>query len=132
MGSVDAEIHAYMQRAEHALKVAESNFKDDYWVDAVSKSYYAMFYAATALVWAKDLYSSKHSGIIALVGQHFAKPGLIDRHLHRLLIDMFDERQLADYEIFLTITEEQAQNALKAAEQFIAAITEYLHKAGFL
>ena len=32
MGSVDAEIHAYMQRAEHALKVAESNFKDDYGV----------------------------------------------------------------------------------------------------
>ncbi len=46
MGRVDVEIHAYMQRARLALKVAESNFKDDYWVDAVSKSYIAMFYAA--------------------------------------------------------------------------------------
>lgn len=132
MAGVALEIEAYMRRARQALEVACGNFESAYWADALSKSYYAMFYAASALVRTKDLRPSKHSAIIAAVGEHFAKPGLIDRRLHRQLIDMFDERQIADYEVLLAITEEQAQEGLQAAEQFVIAVAEYLENTGFL
>jgi uncharacterized protein (UPF0332 family) len=123
---MNAEIEAYMRRAQQALEVARANFEDRYWADALSKCYYAMFYAASALVRTRDFRATKHSAIIAAVGEHFAKPGLIDRQLHRLLIDMFDERQIADYEVMLSITEERARAGLSAAEQFVTAVQEYL------
>lgn len=56
-----------------------------------------MFYAATALLHSEGIAVSKHSAVIAQVGEHFAKTGRIPLHLHRFLIDMFDERQAADY-----------------------------------
>lgn len=132
MGDVELEIQAYMQRAQQALEVARSNFQATYWADALSKSYYAMFYAASALVRTKGLRPTKHSHVIAAVGEHFVKPGLIARQLHRMLIDMFDERQIADYEVLLSIPPERAQAGLKAAEQFVTAVTEYLQQNGFL
>ena len=132
MASVDLEIEAYVHRAQQALEVARGNFEELYWADALSKCYYAMFYAASALVRTKGIRPSKHSAVIAAVGEHFAKPGLIDQRLHRLLIDMFDERQIADYEVLLSITEERAQIGLEAATQFVVAATDYLEQSGFL
>ena len=132
MGGLDIEIGAYMRRAQQALEVARGNLEGLYWADALSKCYYAMFYAASALVRTKGLRPSKHSGVVAAVGEHFAKTGLIDPNLHRLLIDMFDERQIADYEILLAITEKRARIGLEAAEQFVIAIRDYLKQAGFL
>jgi uncharacterized protein (UPF0332 family) len=87
-----------------------------------------MFYAASALVRAKGFRPSKHSAVIAAVGEHFSKPGLVDRRLHRLLIDMFDERQTADYEVLLSITEERARIGLEAAERFVTAVIDYLEQ----
>ncbi len=126
MDGVNAELEAYMRRARQALEVARGNLEDLYWADALSKCYYAMFYASSALLLTKGVRPVKHSAVIAAVGEYFAKPGLIDRQLHRLLIDMFDERQIADYEILLSITEERARAGLLAAEKFVAAVEEYL------
>jgi len=56
-----------------------------------------MFYAATARLHSEGIAVSKHSAVIAQVGQHFAKTGKIEVHLHRAIIDVFDERQTADY-----------------------------------
>lgn len=92
-----------MKRAERSLAVAWHDFEDEYWAESLSRAYYAMFYAAHALICTKGLTTSKHSGVIAMVGEHFAKPGLIERRLHRSLTDMFDERQVADYEVLLDI-----------------------------
>jgi uncharacterized protein (UPF0332 family) len=122
---MNVEIQAYMRRARQALEVAQGNLENGYWADALSKCYYAMFYAASALVRTTDFRATKHSAVIAAVGEHFAKPGLIDRRLHRLLIDMFDERQIADYEVMLSITEERARAGLSAAEKFVNAVEEY-------
>jgi len=130
MAGVDPEIEAYVHRAQQALEVARGNFEELYWADALSKCYYAMFYAASALVRTKGFRPSKHSAVIAAVGEHFAKPGLIDQKLHRLLIDMFDERQVADYEVLLSITEERARMGLEAADQFVVAVTSYLEQLG--
>jgi len=56
-----------------------------------------MFYAATALLHSEDIAVSKHSTVVAQVGRHFVKTGKIDAHLHRALIDAFDEPQTVDY-----------------------------------
>jgi len=67
---------------------------------------------------------------VALVGERFAKPGRIDRRLHRMLIDMLDERHVADYRIEIEVTQEEAEQGLRAAREFVRAIREYLESEG--
>ena len=44
---------------------------------SASRSYYAMFYIAEALLLGLDLSFSKHSAVIAAFGLHFSKTGLV-------------------------------------------------------
>ena len=44
------EVRRYLRKAEHTLEVAEDLLKDGHAADAASKIYYAMYYAAQALL----------------------------------------------------------------------------------
>jgi uncharacterized protein (UPF0332 family) len=48
---------------------------NEYYDVSASRSYYAAFYAASALLLNEGIDTSKHSGVIALVHQHFVKSG---------------------------------------------------------
>jgi uncharacterized protein (UPF0332 family) len=124
------EAERYLARAEQALGAARTLAKHGYLADALSKAYYAMFYAASAMLSTEELSVSKHSAVIALFGERFAKPGRIDPGLHRMLIDMFDERQVADYGVEIEITPKQAEAGLCAASEFVEAIQSYLRSEG--
>lgn len=89
---------------------------------SVSRSYYAMFYVTEALLLSRNLVSSKHSGILSLLFEHFVKPGLIQKSLHQDFHRLFDLRQEGDYWSESTITIEVAKESLETARQFIAAI----------
>ena len=62
----------------------------------------------------------------AAFGEHFAKPGLLDRTLHRQLIDAFRDRQIGDYEALEAVTRETAEKRIAQAERFLAAAREFL------
>ncbi|MCL5779437.1 MAG: HEPN domain-containing protein [Firmicutes bacterium] len=53
--------------------------------DAVSRTYYAVFQAARAVLAKKGLDSRKHSGIIGLFNQQFVKPGILLRDYGKIL-----------------------------------------------
>jgi uncharacterized protein (UPF0332 family) len=123
--SLKQDIPELLSQSESSLGAARLLYENEYYAESVSRAYYAMFYAATALLHSRDIAVSKHSAVISQVGQHFVKTGKIEAHLHRALIDAFDQRQTADYGGIL-ISDEDSKNALQAAEQFIQAVQEYL------
>lgn len=125
-GGLREEVEQYMARSERALEAAQVLAEHGYWADVLSKTYFAMFYAASALLCTDGISVSKHSAVVALVGERFAKPGRIDRRLHRMLIDMLDERHVADYRIEIEVTQEEAEQGLRTAREFVRAIKEYL------
>ena len=98
-----------------------------FYEDAVSRGYYAMFYAVSALLWTKGLGSSKHSGVIAMFHQYFVKEGLIGKEYGKMLSKGYKLREMADYKIF-KITKEDAEEGLKRAEDFLKRAKEYLEK----
>ena len=53
------------------LAAARDNLQFGHLRVAVSRAYYAMFYAATALLGSQGLWRSKHQGLIAAFGEHF-------------------------------------------------------------
>ena len=52
----------------------------------VSRAYYAMFYITEGFLLGKGLAFSKHSGVQAAFGTHFAKTGVVPPEFHRYLI----------------------------------------------
>jgi len=121
------DIPELMSRADRSLEAARLLIDNKYYSDAVSRAYYAMFYAATALLHSEGIAVSKHSAVIAQVGQHFAKTGKIAVHHHKALIDAFDERQSVDYGGIL-FTAGDTEPAFQAANEFVQAVREYLRR----
>lgn len=85
-----------------------------------------MFYAAEAALEEKGLRFSSHSAVIAAFGREFAKPGIVDRVLHRYLIAAAAARQESDYSVHSNITTEEASEHIERAKQFVAAVENLL------
>jgi len=126
------EIQKYIQRSEDAIDTVKLLIKYKKYSDAVSKAYYAMFYAACAILRTKTLDTSKHSGVISQFGLHFAKTGIIDKTNHRRFIKAFNDRDVADYRIMKEVIDKVAIQKLKDAEKFITDIKAFLIKEGWL
>ena len=94
MSSAEAKI--YLNRAHQDLQAVQSIFGDGFYHIAVSRAYYAMFYAATALLASKDIARSKHSGVISAFGEYFVKTGLVETEYARILAHAFNLRLGSD------------------------------------
>jgi uncharacterized protein (UPF0332 family) len=114
------EQQALLDKAQRSLQAAQGLFDQQFYDFAVSRTYYAMFYAAEALLDAQGLSFSSHAGVISAFGQHLARPGVVPIALHRQLIDAQALRSRADYDIEPNLSEHDAQSLLNQAEQFLA------------
>jgi uncharacterized protein (UPF0332 family) len=126
------EIQQYIKRSEAAIETVKILIDHKKYPDAVSKAYYAMFYAASALLRTKDLDVSKHSGVLSQFGLHFVKTGMIDKIHHKRLIKAFNDRDVADYRVMKEVIEQVAVQKLEDAQKFLEAIKAFLTNEGFL
>jgi uncharacterized protein (UPF0332 family) len=78
-----------------------------------------MFYVAEAILLGDGLRFSKHAGVIAAFGQHFAKAGRVPTEFHRYLIEGQASRNVGDYDTGANLTKEQAVEQIARAEQFV-------------
>ena len=93
---------------------------------AVSRAYYAMFYCAQALLLAKQLAFSKHSGVIAAFGKEFAKTMELPSEFHRFLIEAAEVREEGDYDYTAVIEAAECVRQIARAESFLDATRRYL------
>ncbi len=122
------EVIKLIQKAEHALEVAQELIHKSYPSDAASKVYYSMFYAAQALLKSEGIEVIKHSAVESALGYHFAKTGKIEPKYHRMLIDARKIREIADYDIQEEIVEPVATLKVEEGKAFLVAIKAYLGK----
>jgi uncharacterized protein (UPF0332 family) len=126
---VKKEVQRLLEKAEHALEVADSLHKQGFSQDAASKIYYAMFYAAQALLKAEDIEVVKHSAVESALGFHFAKTGRIDPKYHRMLINARKVREIVDYDIQEDIIEPAALLKLEEGKEFVAVMKAMIMQA---
>lgn len=120
------EVILYLEKAEHALAVAEDLLRQGHAPDAASKIYYAMFYATKALLTSAGIDVVKHSAVESAFGYHFAKSGRIDAKYHKMLLNARKIREIADYDIHEEIVEPLASLKLEEGRMFLAAIKKTL------
>lgn len=104
-----------------ARLLAEGGFA----AEAVSRSYFAVFYAAEACLLALGEERSKHSAVLSAFTERLVRSAEIQPEIGRILRRLFDQRNRADY----AATEpeaDEARTAIADAERFIAAAEAWL------
>lgn len=91
-----------------------------------NRSYYAMFYAALALLQKIGKTPHKHSGVINLFDTEFVLRGIFPKELSKNFHKAFDLRQASDYQTIEPITKEEAEETLSRASGFVNTVKEYL------
>jgi uncharacterized protein (UPF0332 family) len=92
----------------------------------INRSYYAMFYAVLALLQKIGKVPRKHSGAISLFDTEYVLKDLFPKELSKDLHDIFNLRQVSDYQVIDPVILDDAETALKRAEGFVEAIRKHL------
>jgi uncharacterized protein (UPF0332 family) len=121
----EESIRALVEKAKQSLKAARLLFDDGYYDFSVSRSYYAMFYCAEALLFSKGLSFSKHSAVISFFGKEFVKTKIMTEKLYTFLRDAFDLRRIGDYET-VGVSKEEAEENIRRAEEFLKETKSHL------
>lgn len=117
-----------LNRAREAFSEGDTLFEKEAFRGALSRFYYAAFYAARALLATKEMDSSKHSGVISLFHEHFVKTKLIDIEKAKALSRSFEKRQDSDYEDFVSVGRNEVSEIRREVEAFIAECDRVLGK----
>lgn len=125
------EIESLIEKSRKYLNSAELLHKSGDFDSSVSRSYYAMFFAAEAVLLTKSLEFSSHRGVISAFGRNFVKEGIFPTEMGKWLREAFNKRQKGDYEFELAINQEEADQLLQNAKIFVEKIVKHLSKEGY-
>ncbi len=124
-------IQLHLERAHHNLSFLERIDAHDFPDIAISRAYYAAFYAATAALYAVNVIRGKHSGIKSAISQFLVQPGLLEEEYKDIYEELFQRRGKSDYDPEFVVTEGETKHLLEKARRFVARIERFLKEHGF-
>lgn len=126
------EVQARLDRGRRTLQAAEGLLSMGFPEEAVSRAYYAMFYAASAMHLSEGRVYKRHDNLINEFGKYFVVSGKVRREFHDHLKKAFDIRKAADYESFTesSVTAERARLLVKEAAEFVMMAEGFLEGTG--
>ena len=123
-------VQAQLESAVEALSDARYLLEGGRLKAAANRAYYAMFYAAQAALAVAEVDRPRtHSGVVSLFGLHYVGSGRLDRTLGRSLQDVYDLHRRSDYQVQVTVEEEQVSDAVSQAETFVRDVKSLLEQA---
>lgn len=127
----DSDIMKLMLRkAEEKLITAEIDLKNERYDDSISRTYYAVFHAISAILLSKGLHYSTHSQVIGNFNKEFVKTKIFPKSYTKIIQRLFEERQTGDYDFESKITKNEAEQNCNDASKIINAVKNYLNKTG--
>ena len=122
------DISSYLIRAKETLIEADFAFQSKYFNMSVSRAYYAMFYAVTAVLLSQGIERSKHSGVVSAFNQFFVNTGKFDAKFSKALTDAFRFRNINEYIATPIATEENSMRLLEDAKDLVRVCRDYCEK----
>jgi uncharacterized protein (UPF0332 family) len=123
-------IKLMLQKAEEKLITAEIDLKNERYDDSISRAYYAVFHAISAILLSKGLHYSTHSQVIGNFNKEFVKTKIFPKSYTKIIQRLFEERQIGDYDFESKITKNEAEQNFNDTSKIIDAVKNYLNKAG--
>lgn len=124
-------VKLHMEAAHQALAAGQYTLDGGFSGVAVTRAYYACFYAASALLLTHDITRSKHSGVLSAFRQHFVRSGIIEPEYSDIYGEAFDARHISDYDMTGVLEPAEAAKTLANAHNFVARMEAYLAEVGY-
>jgi uncharacterized protein (UPF0332 family) len=115
-----------IERAEETIIEAKLLAGEGHYNAAMSRLYYACFYAALALLVANNITTSSHAGVKTMLGLHFVSNGVLDKEHGKTFSRLFEIRHSGDYDDFVYCDKEMIDEYTPKAEAFITKIKELI------
>jgi len=122
------DIEILSTKAQTFLRSAEQVLSSGDYDSCASRCYYAMFSIGQAALLTQGLRSPSHKGVISLFGEHFVKTGVLEGHMGRTLNYAYDTRIVGDYGVDVSVAQDEAEELLNAAQDFVGKVKQYLDK----
>jgi uncharacterized protein (UPF0332 family) len=126
------EVQLYIEYARETLDASRVNLENKHYMSSVNRSYYAVFYAANALLSTLGEARSKHSGVISVFRLRFIKTGELPVELSEIYEDLINSRQRGDYDLNTDIDREMAAELLQKAREFVNEVEQWLRRNRWL
>ena len=120
---------AGLNRCREELAAARLLADEGFEAQAVSRAYFAAFFAAETALLALGETRSKHSGVISAFGNLLVRRGRLDEEAGRFLRSLFERRNEADYAP-VDVPLEEANAAIRDADRVVTAVAEWLARQG--
>lgn len=116
-----------LTRSRREIEAARLLAEGDFGAQALSRAYYAAFYAAEQALGSLGESRSKHSGVIAAFGRLVVRQGGLEEEMGRILRSLFEQRNDADYgEAFAS--RDDAGVAIRDAQRFVDGVESWLRR----
>ena len=119
------EAGAELARSREELAAARLLAGGGFAAQAISRAYFAAFFAAEAALLALGETRSKHSGVVSTFGRLVIREGGLDEAIGRLLRSLFERRNEADY-LSVAAPAQEADAAIRDAERVVDAVETWL------
>ncbi len=116
----------YITNAHEMIEVAKSNLGNGYYSSACNRAYYAVFYAASALLYSKGKSYGKHSAVIAAYRQYFIKTGEFAKKWSDVYEYVMSSRHSSDYELSDQPEKGQVEDVVAQAQAFVEKVEKWL------
>jgi uncharacterized protein (UPF0332 family) len=115
-------VKRHLENADEKLSASKSLKDNKFYRDSISRSYYAMFFAAKALLAVRQIYPKTHQGVIMKFSLEFVQRGFVDKIYGKSLSIAHEQRETADYDIDADFNKEDAEKNICRAAEFINAV----------
>jgi len=119
----------YLRKAERSLAAARLLLDHEYYDEACSRAYYAMFEAARAALHTIDApeearSARSHSGVIAAFARYVVSAGLVSAAIGRTLGQAQNLRLVADYRAH-PLSADEADQVEAWGQEFLDAVAKF-------
>lgn len=118
MAEIDI-IRAYQKRAKEDIAAATQLVVSHFYLAAVSRAYYAMFYAITAALLESNMEVHSHKQLGIQFRKQFIQTKRVPQKYSALLEELFQARQTADYDAIPEMEPDEVRHLIKSAEEFV-------------
>lgn len=115
-------INYKQQKAAQSIKEAKLLMENGLNDTAMSRLYYAAFYAINALLAINGFNPKTHSGTKSIFNKEFILTGKIDKRYSDFYSFLMAKRFEADYDDFVFIDENKIQSLIDETEEFVQTV----------
>lgn len=120
------ETEILFSNALERLESAKILFNNGQYADSVGRAYYAMFFAARAILFQKNIHPRTHRGLISQFSFEIVKKGNFPRELFDLLTRAQEDREQADYGFKIDIDSIEAELIIEGAKKFLEECQKFV------